>query len=71
MERNPDYLFAYMGLTGAYWLTGREDQARQAAQHVLRINPKFSVGYWEKRSYVKDEAAKKQLFEAWRQAGLK
>jgi adenylate cyclase len=71
LERNPDYLFAYMGLTGAYWLTGREDQARQAAQHVLRINPKFSVGYWEKRSYVKDEAAKKQLFEAWRQAGLK
>jgi adenylate cyclase len=71
LERNPDSLFAYMGLTGAYWLAGMEDQARQAAQQVLRINPKFSVGYWEKRSYVKDEASTKQLFEAWRQAGLK
>jgi adenylate cyclase len=71
LERNPDYLFAYMGLTGAYWLTGMEDQARQAAQQVLRINPKFSVDYWEKRSYIKDEESTKQLFDAWRKAGLK
>jgi tetratricopeptide (TPR) repeat protein len=71
LERNPDYLFAYMGLTAAYWLTGSEDEARQAAQHVLRINPEFSVGHWEKRSYVKDEALMERQFEAWRKAGLK
>jgi adenylate cyclase len=71
LEHNPDYLFAYMGLTVAYWLSGSEAQAKQAAQHVLRINPKFSVGYWEKRSYLKDEERKEQVFEAWRQAGLK
>jgi adenylate cyclase len=71
LERNPDYLFAYMGLTIAYWLTGSEGQAQQAAQHVLRINPKFSVGYWEKRSYVKDKELKDQIFDAWRKAGLK
>jgi len=71
LERNPDYLFAYMGLTMAYWLTGWEDQARQAAKNVLRINPKFSVGYWEKRSTLKNEALKDQLFDALRKAGLK
>jgi adenylate cyclase len=71
LARNPDYLFAYMGLTAAYWLTGSEDEARQAAQHVLRINPEFSVGYWEKRSYVKDEALMEEQFDAWRKAGLK
>jgi adenylate cyclase len=73
LERNPDYLFAYMGLTGAYWLTGSKDQAQQAAQHVLRINPKFSVsvGYWEKRSYVKDKEYNERIFDAWRKAGLK
>ncbi len=71
LERNPDYLFAYMGLTMAYWLTGSEDQARQAAKNVLRINPKFSVGYWEKRSTLKDKALKDQLFDALRKAGLK
>ena len=71
LERNPDFIFAHMGLTMAYWFTGSEDQARQAAQQVLRVNPKFSVGYWEKRSTVKDKALKKQLFDAWRMAGLK
>jgi adenylate cyclase len=72
LETNPDFLMAYMGLTMAYWLSGSENQARHAARHVLRINPKFSVGYWEKRSYTKmDEAYKKQLFDAWRKAGLK
>ena len=71
LERNPDYLFAYMGLTAAYWFIGSEDQARQAAKRVLKINPKFSVSYWEKRAYLKDEAAKEQLFDAWRKAGLK
>jgi len=60
-----------MGLTIAYWLTGSESQAQQAAQHVLRINPKFSVGYWEKRSYLKDKEIKEQMFDAWRKAGLK
>ncbi|UCE51133.1 MAG: tetratricopeptide repeat protein [Desulfobacterales bacterium] len=71
LERNPDYLFAYLGLTGAYWLAGSENQARQAAQHVLRINPKFSVGYWEKRATLRDKALKEQLFDIWRKAGLK
>ena len=71
LERNPDYLFAYMGLTMAYWVTGSEDQARQAAKNVLRINPKFSVSYWEKRSHLKDRALANQMFDAWRKAGLK
>jgi adenylate cyclase len=70
LERNPDYLFAYMGLTLAYSWNGSEDQARQAAKNVLRINPKFSVGYWEKRSHHKDRALAQQMLDAWRKAGL-
>jgi adenylate cyclase len=71
VERNSDHLFAYMGLTLAYWWNGSEDQARQAAKNVLRINPKFSVGYWEKRSHLKDKALEQQMYDAWRKAGLK
>ena len=71
LEHNSDYMYAYMGLTMAYWLTGSEDRARQAARQVLRLNPKFSVDYFEKRSTVKDMALKKQLFDALRKAGLK
>jgi tetratricopeptide (TPR) repeat protein len=70
LERNSDYLFPYMGLTMAYWLTGSEDQARQAAKNVLRINHKFSIGYYEKRSHLKDRAAAEQMYDAWRKAGL-
>jgi len=70
IERNPDYLFAYMGLTVAYWVTGLEDRARQAAKNVLRISPKFSVGYWEKRSPGKNKAFKEQVYGAMRKAGL-
>jgi adenylate cyclase len=70
IERNPDYLFAYMGLTAAYWIAGFEDRARQAAKHVLRISPKFSVGYWEKRSAWKDKAFEEQVYGAFRKAGL-
>ncbi|MDX2493793.1 MAG: tetratricopeptide repeat protein, partial [Desulfuromusa sp.] len=70
IERNPDYLFAHAGLTAAHWFNNSQDQARQAAKHVLRINPKFSVGYWEKRSPSKDRALAKQVYDAWRKAGL-
>jgi hypothetical protein len=55
----------------SYSWNGSEDQARQAAKNDLRINPKFSVGYWEKRSHLKDRALAKQMFDAWRKAGLK
>ena len=71
LKQNPDYLFAYMGLTMAYWLSDKKDQARRAARQVLRVNPKFSVDYYEKRSPLKDKALKEQLFSALREAGLK
>ncbi len=71
LERNPEHLHSYMGLTAPYWLHGSEDQARESARNVLRIKPNFSVGYWEKQSYHKDKAVKKQMFDAWRKAGLK
>jgi len=71
LERDTDYLYAYVGLTIAYWFTGSKDQARKAAQQVLRVNPKFSVDYTEERSTVKDKALKKQVHDALREAGLK
>jgi adenylate cyclase len=70
LERNPDYLFAYLGLTIAYGLSGSEGQAQQAAKHVLRINPKFSMDYWDKQDPTKDKELKKQNADALRRAGL-
>ena len=70
MERNPDYLFAHMGLTAAHWLNGSEAEARQSAKHVLRIDPKYSVGFWEKRMPFKEEAIHELVYGAERKAGL-
>jgi adenylate cyclase len=71
LERNPDYLFAYQGLTAAYELSGNHEKALWAAANVMRVNPKFSIEVEEKMSSVQDEAYKKRTFDALRSAGLK
>jgi adenylate cyclase len=71
LERNPDYLFAYQGLTAAYELSGNHEKARWAAENVMRVNPKFSITIEEKMSPIRDEAFKKRVFDAYRSAGLK
>ena len=71
LAHNKDSLYAYMGLTAAYWWSGSEDQARIAARQVLRVNPQFSVGYYEKLNLLTDEDLKQKLFNSWRLAGLK
>jgi adenylate cyclase len=43
IERNPNYLFAYIGLTGAYQMSGDEIKARESANEVLRIKPTYSL----------------------------
>jgi len=71
LERNPDYLFAYQGLTVAYELSGNHEKARWAAENVMRVNPKFSIDIEEKMFPLKDETSRKRLFDAYRSAGLK
>jgi TolB-like protein/class 3 adenylate cyclase/Tfp pilus assembly protein PilF len=70
IQRNPDYLFAYMGLSGAYNLSGDKEKSHWATENVLRINPKFSLARYEKRSPIKIEEDKKRIISAMRNAGL-
>jgi adenylate cyclase len=71
LERNPDSLFGFQGLTAAYELSGNREKARWAAENVMRLNPEFSIAIEEKMLPYKDEAFTKRLFDAWRAAGLK
>jgi tetratricopeptide (TPR) repeat protein len=71
LERNPDFLFGFQGLTAAYELSGNREKARWAAENVMRLNPEFSIAIEEKMLPYKDEAFTKRLFNAWRAAGLK
>ena len=70
IERNPDYLFAYSGLTCAYQLLGNEIKAREAAAEVLRIKPTFSIALVEKRTDIKNPEFRKRILEAYRKAGI-
>jgi adenylate cyclase len=70
IEKNPDYLFAYTGLTAAYQLLGHEEKAKQCAAEVLRIKPKISVELIGKRIAVKNEEDKKRILEALRKADI-
>jgi len=71
IERNPDYLFAYKGLTAAYEFSGNHEKACWASEKVMRVNPKFSIAIEEKESPIRDEFFKKRLLDAYRAAGLK
>jgi tetratricopeptide (TPR) repeat protein len=71
IERNPDYLFAYQGLTAAYELSGNHEKALWAAENVMRINPSISIETLEKTDLRKDGDFRKRIFEAYRRAGIK
>jgi adenylate cyclase len=70
IERNPDYLFAYMGLTLAYQLSGDKIKAREAATQILRVNPTFSIEVIEKTFHINNEEVKKSILDAYRMAGI-
>jgi adenylate cyclase len=67
----PNNPFAHVILAAAYIKAGKEEEAHNQAANVLRIDPKFSLGDYEKilpdinRTYVKDFIA------SLRKAGLK
>ena len=70
IERNPDYLFGYTGLTIAYQWSGKELKAREAAAEVLRIKPTFSIALAKKGMVGKNEEIKERILEAYRKAGI-
>jgi len=71
IEHNPDYLFAYCGLTFAYQMSGNESKAREAAAQVLRIKPNYSVERDAgKANPFKDADIRKRFLDAQRKAGL-
>jgi tetratricopeptide (TPR) repeat protein len=71
LERNPDYLFAYIGLTATHQLLGQESRARECAAEVIRIKPTFSVALAEKLFMLRNEEDKNLIIEELSKAGIK
>jgi TolB-like protein/Tfp pilus assembly protein PilF len=71
VQMRPNHWISWLGLAGTYGLVGREEDARYAAQQLLRIHPKFSLEKHAKKLPDEDQAAKNRVIEALRKAGLK
>jgi adenylate cyclase len=67
----PNNINIYFQLTAAYSMMGREEEARAAAAEVMKINPKFSLEWYAKTIYFKNQTDIDKTIEALRKAGLK
>jgi len=70
IQQEPKSMFAHLMLAVAYSLDGREEEAREEAKEVLRINPRFSVIHLQKTLPFKNPAHTQRLIDAMRKAGL-
>jgi adenylate cyclase len=71
LERWPNNALAHARLAIAYMALGREEEARNAAQELLRIDPKFSAQKFAQMQPAKDPTAATQALELMNKAGLK
>jgi adenylate cyclase len=67
----PNNISIYIQLASTYSMMGREEDARTAAAEVTRINPKFSLEWYARTIYYKNQADVDRTMEALRKAGLK
>jgi adenylate cyclase len=70
IKRNPDAWLSHFELAACYGLLGREEEARAAAEEVLRIRPDFTLEKLKTHSYG-DKADKERTIGVLRKAGLK
>jgi adenylate cyclase len=70
IRQEPDSLLAHMFMTQVYSWSGRDEEARNQAAEVLRINPKFSLKKWEKKLKYKNQEDNERAISALRKAGL-
>ena len=69
-EQEPNDSLAYLVLTSVYSYAGREEEARAAAEEVIKLNPKFRIEQLPQGTH-RDLAVVEHENEALRKAGLK
>jgi adenylate cyclase len=70
LQRAPDDIYAHVQLVAAYSFMGLENEARAEVKEVLRINPKFSLEFYDKTTILKDRSIIFNIIGALRKAGL-
>jgi adenylate cyclase len=66
-RQNPSYSSAYRCLASALAHLGRDAEAREAAAHLLEVDPSFTISSWVARG---GQSNAKLLVEGLRKAGL-
>ena len=66
----PNDFLAHVTLSAAYSLADREEEARSAAEEVLRINPKYSINRSVSPLPYKNKGDLEKFITALRMAGL-
>ena len=71
IQRQPKLIWPHLSLAATYSLMGQEKEARDEAEEILRINPKFSLDYMARVLSYKDQSNNEKYIGALRKAGLK
>jgi len=71
LSRSPNPLFFHLFLTAAYSASGLEEEARNQAEEVLRLDPEFSLVRYAAIHAMKEEIELERFIVNLRKAGLK
>jgi adenylate cyclase len=71
LQAEPGDLFTHLGLTVAYFKSGREEEAGKQAAEVMKLHPKFSLDDFGKIFQLKDQSIADDYIASLRKAGLK
>jgi TolB-like protein/Tfp pilus assembly protein PilF len=70
LDRNPRFYPSLVGVVAAYSKLGRQDEAREAAETLLKVNPKYNLEQAAKWNLYKNEADLDRYIDGLRKAGL-
>ena len=73
LKRSPENLFSHMSLTATYIASGREEEAHQQAEEVVKLNPSFSLDKYAANllGLITDKPKAERFIADLRKAGLK
>jgi TolB-like protein/Tfp pilus assembly protein PilF len=71
IDREPRDIISHIILTATYGMAGRDEEARAAADEILKINPHFSLERFVKVHPYKDPVMRDRYYNSLRKAGLK
>ena len=70
LHLTPNHFIALWGLSVCYGLLGQEEESREAAAEMMKINPNFTINAWKTNSPYKNRDLVERWAEVLRKAGV-